>query len=256
MQLIRELEITAFHAWCAKEIEQLGGWYLRADGDVTRRANSVLPFDDPSLDLDRAIEYVVHFYLSRHITPRFQVTRASMPLGLDDTLAEFGFIRELVVAVETADIESLTSLEPSWPVDITADATDDWFHAYQWATGYSDRKVAIRRGIMSRTTRTKAFASVRADGIIASVGFGVVDGPWLGIFSLVTHKDHRRMGMASAINHALAVWGQKNGANKCYLQVEVDNPPALQLYHRLGFIEVYQYWYRQVEQSDDRAHSQ
>ena len=42
----------------------------------------------------------------------------------------------------------------------------------------------------------------------------------------------------------LLAHGQRNGARTAYLQVMLNNPPALQLYEDLGFKEVYQYWYR------------
>ncbi len=245
-ELIIELETIAFHAWPAKEVERLGGWYLRADGDVTRRANSVFPLDDPSLDIDDAINYVVEFYTSRKITPRFQVTSASRPKGLDEILAHAGFEKELVVAIETANLDVLVSVETDWHVNIINSPLDEWIRGYQMVTGYSDYKIAVRRGIMERISQKKSFASVSINDTIVSVGLCVVEGKWAGIFSLATHPDHRRKGLASAINKALATWAKLQGAETCYLQVEVDNEPALNLYHQLGFQEVYRYWYRQL----------
>ena len=37
------------------------------------------------------------------------------------------------------------------------------------------------------------------------------------------------------------------GAQGAYLQVMLNNPPALALYQRLGFAEAYRYWYRVKE---------
>jgi len=52
------------------------------------------------------------------------------------------------------------------------------------------------------------------------------------------------MMVVLAVISNLFLWGWQNQARKAYLQVMLDNSPALHLYARLGFQEEYQYWYR------------
>jgi ribosomal protein S18 acetylase RimI-like enzyme len=44
--------------------------------------------------------------------------------------------------------------------------------------------------------------------------------------------------------YGLLSWAKQQGAQKTYLQVMLNNAPALRLYEKLGFKEAYQYWYR------------
>jgi ribosomal protein S18 acetylase RimI-like enzyme len=60
-----------------------------------------------------------------------------------------------------------------------------------------------------------------------------------------TDEAYRRRGIATAILHQLAQWGQTQGAANIYLQVEQDNPTAQRLYENMGFKTLYTYHYRE-----------
>ena len=70
----------------------------------------------------------------------------------------------------------------------------------------------------------------------------------MGIFSIRTMPEFRRRGVGWSINCALSIWGEENGADTAFLQVEADNNPALALYEKLGFKTLYTYWYRILEE--------
>ena len=76
---------------------------------------------------------------------------------------------------------------------------------------------------------------------------GVLHGGWLGLFDIVTHPQQRGQGYAQRLIRQLLDWGAAQGAQGAYLQVMLNNPPALALYQRLGFTEAYRYWYRVKE---------
>jgi len=72
----------------------------------------------------------------------------------------------------------------------------------------------------------------------------VLEAPWVGLYDIVTRPDARRRGHAGRVVNSLMAWGRDNGAASAYLQVMIDNAPALALYAKLGFREAYQYAYR------------
>ncbi|UCE10069.1 MAG: GNAT family N-acetyltransferase [Candidatus Thorarchaeota archaeon] len=241
---IAKLERIAFNAWRARDLEYLGEWILRANDGITRRANSALPIGSPKMETSKAIEHVIGFYESRGLPPRFQMSPACEPSNLDDTVQAFGFELGLTVSIQTAPIDSVASNGGKHEVDLIDAPTPSWLNAYAKGGNFDRHSLATRKGIMDRTLPEKVFASVSMDGGIVGVGFGVRENEWVGLFSLVTLDNYRRQGVALSINSAIAEWGRRRGAAKCYLQVETENKPALRLYNKLGFEEVYRYWYR------------
>ena len=245
---IVELEQVAANAWIAQETEKMGGWLLRANGGVTRRANSVLPLGPPALPLDDAIDKVIEFYNKRNLIPRFQMTDTSKPQELDRDLSERGFSVGLQVEVHTVAINHLTKKDASIDVLVSNDITDSWMDVYIESSGYEESTMDARRDLMKRTPLHKAFALARIDREPAGVGFCVVEGKWLGLFNIAVHPTMRGRGVAVAVNTALAQWGEQRGARSAYLQVESENLPALKLYDKLGFHQVYTYWYRKLDE--------
>ncbi len=242
---IVSLENLAYNAWTARDVERYGHWFLRADEGVTRRANSVFPFGaPPTSHLQDAVEHCISFYKKRDILPRFQVTSASKPDGLDKSLEDLGFAFEMRTYMQTAPIDRLLHFEPIINVEILVEPEPIWIHTYAKAGGFGKHSMKIREGIFRRTALDKAFALARTDEDGMGAGLGVLEGDWLGLFGIETIPGHRRKGVATAVNHALASWGAQRGARRAYLQVEASNDSALRLYSKMGFETEYHYWYR------------
>lgn len=247
---ILKIEQIASRAWPAQISEQYGGWLLRATEGVTRRANSVLPLLEPeSADLDASLEYVQQFYANYQLPVRFQMTDTSQPETLDGFLESAGLIIDMRVKVLTAPLEKIILEEPEIGIVVFGSPWEDWFTAYREFTGFDKEDIAARQGIINRIGTEKACAAAIKDESVTGIGMGVLDGKWLGLFSLVTQKQYRRQHVATSITQSLVGWGLARGAQHGYLQVEEQNEPAIQLYKALGFVEAYDYWYRLQSQS-------
>jgi len=81
-------------------------------------------------------------------------------------------------------------------------------------------------------------------GQACATGMAVFNQGALGIFGIATAKEYQGLGLATEVLSSLLNWGIDRGAEFAYLQVEKNNSPALALYHKFGFQQLYSYWYR------------
>lgn len=242
---ISELELIAAKAWPARKEKELNGWILRSHDGVTARANSVLPYTTQTdINSDAMIATAITFYEEQGFPPMFKMTDVCRPVGLDGMLDELDFKIEMQTYFQIAEVKNLISVNHSIDIQIDTEPTIEWFEAYTRTSGFSKRAMSARRGIITDIKPKKALASVKINGLIVGIGLGVVYNNWVGIFSVATDFHYRRKGIGKSVNQALAVWAEGLGAERAYLQVEVDNYPAIALYEEMGFKTLYNYWYR------------
>ena len=237
----RDLEEVAALGWRGGETARLGDWLLRASDGFTGRANSALTVGDPGLPLPEAVAAVVHWYESHGLPPRFQVPLPHAA-PVDAWLADAGWPAGDEVRVLVADIEPL-----AWPPVDDARLRVDALPDAAWLDGYHYRGgdlPAYATAVIERGD-TLGFASVRDEsGQVLAIARGSVDRGWLGVTAVEVTAAARRQGLAGLVLRGLAGWAAGHGARSCYLQVAIENAPALALYGRAGFVDHHRYRYR------------
>jgi GNAT superfamily N-acetyltransferase len=239
--LIRDLEAVADRAWPPAEVARHDGWELRATGPgIGRRVNSAAPLDDGALPLTNKVAVVEAFYRDRSLAPTFKLTAASRPEGLEAFLTARGYRLDAPVLILTRSLDSPGTASPGLP----SSPTDDWLAANAAVPSHYGAAPEAFLALLSRIQPSRAFVAVERGGMVAAIGMAVVDEEWVGLFEVGTIPAQRRRGLAAAVVEALLAWGAGQGAERAYLQVMEANSPARALYARLGFQEVYRYWYR------------
>jgi len=138
-------------------------------------------------------------------------------------------------------------LQPSNETKYLHEISDEWIETFLQASKHDPSTMNVRKGIMARTDQPHVFVQANGKDSIDAVGYGVAEGSWLGIFNIGTNPEKRKSGAATAVNHALGIWGKELGATRVYLQVNTNNAAAKSLYGKLGFAHAYTYWYRQLD---------
>lgn len=242
---IREIEDRALRAWPAIETVDYDGWLLRFADGYTRRANSVNPHHPSILPIAEKLERCEREYRLRGIQPRFRLTPAAHPEGLDRTLEAAGYVAEIPTAVYQMPLAG--SWESSGPgeVRISQERSTSWEDAKLAFSAIPPHHHEQLRGIYDRIEPELGYATVSVESEVVAVGAAVVDSGFVGLFGLVTADRHRRNGYGSQLVKRLLAWGAERGASSAYLQVYVpDSPDAVRMYERLGFLWRYDYWYR------------
>jgi len=239
----RFLEELSLSALPALETVFLDGWVLRFSAGFTRRANSINPLYAGTRPLEDNLREAEELYRRRGQRVVFKLTPSSLPEGLDEALAERGYAREAPTSVQTADLNARPHTAPG-PTTLYDHLNDDWLAAAYALSDTSERHQATQRQMLSRLVPQTCFAVLRADGQAVSVGLGVLQSGWLGLYDIVTLAAQRRRGHARQLIGDMLGWAAARGAHGAYLQVMQNNEAALALYERLGFGERYPYWYR------------
>lgn len=242
LDTIRRLECRAFNAWPALQTLVHDGWILRFARGHTKRANSVNALWPCETPLEARIGHAEALYRRHDLPPVFRITPLAEP-GLDAALAGRGYASFDRSLVMQAPLGASTASDGT--IELSTSPLPVWLGAFGKATGARSADVSTLGEMLGKLVPPAAFARVDGpDGAPCAFGMGVAEAGELGIFEMLTVPAARRAGHAARLIEALMQWGRAQGASTAYLQVTGDNAPALALYARLGFREVYAYHYR------------
>jgi len=241
--LIRMLEELSLNAWPSLQTVHYDGWALRFANGYTRRANSINPLFSSSLNVDEKIKYCEGVFAARGMTPVFKMTPQSQPENLDTVLAKKWYREEALTSVQMLDMAGLE--QPTIEtVTISETLTDDWLKGYCRMNKVQERHTATLTQLLNNIVARHAFVTLHQDGEPVAMGLGVVDRGFVGLFDIVTDEAQRQRGYGKQLMLHVLHWASRNGAAHAYLQVMASNAAGQRLYWKLGFREVYQYWYR------------
>jgi len=266
------IEEASMNAWPATHQTLVDGWLIRISNGFTKRANCVVPlYLTPSSDTDLSnpnllnkVRYCENLYAREQLQTIFRLTSISAPVSvsagqlaptaehpLDTLLEERGYQRVDPTRVQVAELRALPGTPETGPTRNVPDTDFQIVTAPQWLRAYSTLAeipppAAELHANLIRSIRPDcAFAVLNVGGTPAVCALGVLEHNLMGLFDVITTPSRRGQGLAERLLSQLLQWGVSKGAEHAYLQVIAANTPALSLYRRLGFVDLYQYWYRQ-----------
>lgn len=238
--------------WVPVTTETIDGWRLGLSRGFTRRANSALPLGAPA-DVGATLDRVEARYAAAGQPSVVRVCSAAPP-GLAATLAARGYTSLATTDVLVRDLVDLEAAGPegrSSEVRVRIeDAPDE-----AWLSTWLGMKVA-GTAVDAATARRVLTGSPAL--YLTAIGAGP-DGPgvlgvlraasaedWTALSCLAVAPEARRHGLGRLLTRAALRAAVDRGARRAFLQVEVTNRGAVDLYTAEGFVpaERYAYWQR------------
>jgi N-acetylglutamate synthase len=241
MNMIRNFEELSLNAWPSLQTMLYDGWIIRFAGGYTKRANSVNPVYASSIDIEKKIAFCEHLFRNKNLPVVFKLTKSVFPENLDELLEQRGYRLDSQTSMQIMEIGEFPAVED---VDLKDDFSEQWLAGFCTANSIAEIYKPVIRRMLDSIIPQKCFAVVRRQEQTIAWGLSVLQNEHVGFFDIVTDPAFRNQGVGKQLMSGLLHWGKRNQASQAYLQVMLNNAPALKLYAHLGFQEAYQYWYR------------
>ncbi len=239
----RDLEELALTAWPALQQWLYDGWVVRFANGHTRRANSVTPLYPAHQDAAAKLAQCEQWYGERNLPTVLRLNQHTAPAALDQLLDARGY------RLEAPSVTLHRSLD-GWtlPADLSgtllSEQLSDWLALYCQLSGKAIARQDTHLALLQSLPSPHLFAALWDGDQAVACAVGVVYAGALSIVDVVTSPQHRQRGYGTALLCRMFAWAQQIGATDVSLQVQGDNVAARALYARLGFQEMYRYWYR------------
>lgn len=241
--LARRIEEVSLNSWPALRQILYDGWIVRFSEGYTKRANSVNPLFDSSIDVDEKVDVCEELYAARGLPTVFRLTHFSSPPEIDRVLEGRNYqvvapTLVLYIGLEGHDVQLAA------PAALRDERLDDWIELFCRFSGSAVEEHQAHKEILQAIPSTRFLASLVDGGRAVACGLGVLENGYFGLFDLVTDLRQRNKGYGTRLVSGMLRWAQEHGASHAYLQVVARNAPARHLYAKFGFQEAYRYWYR------------
>jgi len=242
------IEELSLNHWQPLSTLLYDGWILRFADGYTKRANSINPLHDSNCDLTNKIEECEKIYTANNLPTVYKITPFVHPIDLDAVLEGNGYSLIDTTSVQTLELDHID--EPKLnSVKINENINAEWLVDFCKLNHVKDKDKNVMERMLSNIKTKKGFISLYYEDQVIACGLGVIEREYIGLYDIVTDINYRNRGFGEQMILNLLKWGKENGAKYSYLAVVSNNYPALRLYSKIGFSEIYKYWYRTKEQS-------
>lgn len=242
--MILKIEKLSINAWPALQTSFYDGWVLRFSQGYTKRANSINPIYSSTIDINTKLKICEKIYFAMGLPVVYKLTETSYPSNIDDILEADGYDKVDKTSVLTLILADFNNNKIKG-LEIEFEFSQDWIDSFAACSNCNEQlTLDVMAKMLKNISGNKICVKMNVNNEIVACGFGVIEDNYVGIFDIIVKPGKRGKGYGKTIMTGILGEAQNQKVEIAYLQVVVGNSIAENLYSKLGFKEVYQYWYR------------
>ena len=231
------------NAWPSIKTLLYDGWIIRLSEGYGNRANSVNPIYPSKIGLEEKIDYCDQLFARHNLPANYKLVRCEEHKAIEEKLDKLNYQTIHETSIQICQMREI----PERGIEgITAgnDFSDPWIQGVIDFNKIEHKNIPMFKKIIGNIASEKIVVQKKAGGKVIGCGYGAIENGFVGVFDIVVKEDERGKGYGRQIVEAILREAYKRGIRKSYLQVMLNNKTALGLYEKLGYREIYQYWYR------------
>jgi N-acetylglutamate synthase len=184
-------------------------------------------------------------YLSMNLPLIFKLTELNS--DIDEMLDNYRFKKNDISKVKMININSIAN-QTAPNIAISNRLETEWTDAYfEFSNLQEKEKQLTAIEMLGRIPGLLISCLKKTDNKIVGVGLGIINTKYMGLFDIIVDEKYRKNGYGKEIVITLLAEAKRRKINNAYLQVVENNKAANSLYDKIGFKDVYRYWYRKEE---------
>jgi len=237
---IESLERATLDAVAPTEVGALPGWLLPFDQSTVGRAISAVPLRHADVH-SGLVSTIETLYADRGLVAQFRIADVTGLATVQHELLSRGYAAQQPTLTLAGLVSQWPAALPERAVALSTHPSEAWKSVYL-SQDFDAVDGANRVRAMSQS-KCLVYASLgNTSGPIAA-GTAAFSHGWVSLHGMRTLARERGKGHATALIAALGQEARSRKIERCFLQVEEGNAPAIHLYQSLGFQAVWRYHY-------------
>jgi len=239
------IEELSMNAWPSLHTLMYDGWIILLSNGYGNRGNSINPIYPSKIDLEEKLKYCDGLYSRHNLPANYKIIECAEHKALDKKLEDLNYQKIRETSIQVRQITEMPGCHYDGIV-VEDDFSDRWKESVIEYNRIEEIHKSTFRKIVDNIAVEKFVVHKEIDGEIAGCGYGAIEHGYVGLFDIVVKEDFRGRGYGREIVETVLCEAAKRGVKKSYLQVMINNTVAVNLYNKLGYREVYRYWYRKA----------
>jgi len=237
------IEELAMNAWPSLQTVLYDGWVIRLSQGYGNRANSVNLIYPSKIKLEEKLNYCDGLFTRHNLLTTYKLLSCQEHEAIEETLERLNYRKINETSIQVCKMPEKPGNNAKGII-VSDGFSGQWKESVIEFNRIEEKHTSIFRKIVDNVAIEKIVVHKEIDGKIVGCGYGAIERNYVGIFDIVVKEEFRGKGYGREIVEAILSGAAKKGAKTTYLQVMINNPIALHLYEKMGYRELYRYWYR------------